>query len=50
MIRTTHNTLPGSRWAVLALVVASAALAYDAGRHACPKPAPVQTTITRTAS
>ena len=48
MTRPTHNTLPGSRWAVLALVVSSAALAYDLGRDICPKPAPVQTTLTRT--
>ena len=40
-------TLPGSRWAVLALLVASAALAYDLGRETCPKVAPVQTTLTR---
>jgi hypothetical protein len=46
MIRTTP-TLHGTRWAVLALVVATAALAYDAGRNVCPKPAPVQTTLTR---
>jgi hypothetical protein len=46
MIRTTH-TLHGTRYAVLALLVATAALAYDAGRSACPKPAPVQTTLTR---
>jgi hypothetical protein len=46
MIRTTH-TLHGSRYAVLALLVATAALAYDAGRNVCPKPAPVQTPITR---
>ena len=47
MIRTT-TTLHGSRCAVLALLVATAALAYDAGRDSCPKPAPVQTTTTRT--
>ena len=46
MIRTTH-TLHGSRWAVLALVVATAALAYDIGSDSCHKPAPVQTTLTR---
>jgi hypothetical protein len=46
MIRTTH-TLHGSRWAVLALLVASAALAFDIGTETCPKPAPVQTTLTR---
>lgn len=40
-------TLHGSRWAVLALLVASAALAYDLGRETCPKVAPVQTTLTR---
>lgn len=48
MTRPTHNTLPGSRWAVLALVVASAAIAYDHARSSCHKPAPVQTTLTRT--
>ena len=49
MIRTNHTpTLPGSRWAVLALLVASAALAYDLARDTCPKPAPVPT-ITRAA-
>tara|TARA_R110000772_G_scaffold202529_1_gene312867 strand:+ start:241 stop:387 length:147 start_codon:yes stop_codon:yes gene_type:complete len=47
MIRTTH-TLHGSRWAVLALLVATAALAFDAGRNVCPNPGPVQTTINRT--
>jgi hypothetical protein len=47
MIRTTP-TLHGSHWAVLALLVASAALAFDLGRETCPKPAPVQTTLTRT--
>jgi hypothetical protein len=46
MIRTTP-TLHGTRWAVLALLVASAALAYDLGRDTCPKSAPVQTTLTR---
>ena len=46
MTRTTP-TLHGTRYAVLALLVASAALAYDAGRNVCPKPAPVQTTLTR---
>jgi hypothetical protein len=47
MIRATH-TLHGSRWAVLALLVATAALAFDLGRETCPNPAPVQTTLTRT--
>jgi hypothetical protein len=28
-------TLPGSRWAVLALLTATAALAFDAGRTSC---------------
>ena len=42
MIRTTP-TLHGSRWAVLALLVATAALAFDLGSHSCPKSAPVQT-------
>jgi hypothetical protein len=46
MIRNTP-TLHGTRYAVLALLVAAATLAYDAGRNACPKPAPVQTTLTR---
>jgi hypothetical protein len=46
MIRTSY-TLHGSRYAVLALLVATAALAYDLGRNVCPKPAPVQTTLTR---
>ena len=42
MIRTTP-TLHGSRYAVLALLVASAALAFDIGRDTCPNHAPVQT-------
>ena len=46
MIRTTP-TLHGSRYAMLALLVATAALAYDLGSNVCPKPAPVQTTLTR---
>jgi len=46
MIRTTP-TLHGSLWAVLALLVATAALSFDLGRSACPRPAPVQTTLTR---
>jgi hypothetical protein len=46
MIRTSH-TLPGSRWAVLALLVAAATLAFDLGRETCPNPAPVQPPITR---
>ena len=46
MIRTTP-TLHGSRYGVLALLVASAALAFDLGRNVCHKPAPVQTTLTR---
>jgi hypothetical protein len=46
MIRTTR-TLHGSRWAVLALLVATAAFAFDLGRDSCPKSAPVQTTLTR---
>jgi hypothetical protein len=46
MIRTTR-TLHGTRYAVLALLVATAALAFDLGRSACPKAAPVQTTLTR---
>jgi hypothetical protein len=46
MIRTTH-TLHGTRYAVLALLVAAAALAFDIGTETCPKPAPVQTPLTR---
>jgi hypothetical protein len=46
MIRTTP-ALHGSRYAVLALLVATAVLAFDLGRDSCPKPAPVQTTLTR---
>jgi len=42
MIRTTH-ILHGSRWAVLALLVATATLAFDLGRDTCPQPAPGQT-------
>ena len=48
MIRNTP-TLHGSRYAVLALLVATATLSFDAGRNACPKSAPVQTTLTRSA-
>jgi hypothetical protein len=48
MIRNTP-TLHGTRYAVLALLVAAAALAFDAGRNVCPKAAPVQT-LTRSAS
>ena len=46
MIRTTP-TLHGTRYAVLALLIATAALAYDLGRDACHNSAPVQTTLTR---
>jgi hypothetical protein len=46
MIRTSP-TLHGSRWAVLALLVASAALAFDIGHDRCRNSAPVQT-VTRT--
>ena len=46
MLRPTR-TLHGSRYAVLALLVATAALAFDLGRDTCPQPAPVQTTLTR---
>jgi hypothetical protein len=46
MIRNTR-TLHGSRYAVLALLVATAALAFDLGRNACPKSAPAQPTLTR---
>lgn len=51
MIRPTLTpTLPGSRWAVSALLIATAALAFDAGRAVCPH-APVQSApITRAAS
>lgn len=36
MIRPTLTpTLPGTRWAVLALLTATAALAFDAGRTSC---------------
>jgi hypothetical protein len=49
MIRTSP-TLHGSQWAVLALLVASVALAYDLGRDTCRNSAPVQTTLTRSAS
>lgn len=48
MIRTSR-TLHGTRYAVLALLVATAALAFDLGRDSCPKSAPVQTTLTRAA-
>ena len=47
MIRTAR-TLHGTRYAMLALLVASAALAFDLGRNACPKPAPAPTTLNRT--
>ena len=43
MIGTPYAT----RCAVLALLIATAALAFDLGRNACPQPAPVQTTLTR---
>jgi len=46
MIRNTP-TLHGTRYAVLALLVATAALAFDLGRDSCPKGAPAQTTLTR---
>ena len=46
MIRNTP-TLHGTRYAVLALLVATAALAFDLGRNACPRPAPVQPTLLR---
>ena len=48
MLRTTR-TLHGSRYAVLALLVATAALAFDLGRSACPKPALGLPTLTRAA-
>lgn len=50
MIRPTLTpALPGTRWAVLALLTATAALAFDAGRQVCPH-APTQTApLTRTA-
>ena len=47
MIRTSR-TLHGTRYAVLALLVATAALAFDLGRSACPKATPVQTNLTHT--
>ena len=43
MIQSPYAT----RCAVLALLVATAALAFDIGRDSCPKAAPVQTTLTR---
>jgi hypothetical protein len=46
VIRTTP-TLHGTRYAVLALLVASAALAFDIGRDRCHNFAPVQITFTR---
>ena len=46
MIRNTR-TLHGSGYAVLALLVATAALAFDLGRDACLKSAPAQTTFAR---
>ena len=46
MIRTSR-TLHGTRYAVLALLVATATLAFDLGRSSCPKSAPIQTTLTR---
>jgi hypothetical protein len=49
MIRTSY-TLHGTRYAVLALLVATAVFAFDLGRQTCPKPAPVQTTLTLFAS
>ena len=45
MIRTSR-TLHGSRYAVLALLVATVALAFDVGRD-IGRAAPVQTTLTR---
>ena len=37
MTRSTLTpTLPGTRWAVLALLTATAALAFDAGRQVSP--------------
>lgn len=48
MIRTTR-TLHGTRFAVLAIITAAAALAFDAGRAVCPH-APTQSALlTRTA-
>lgn len=43
MIGTPYAT----RCAVLALLFATAALAFDLGRDTCRTPAPVQTTLTR---
>ena len=49
MIRT-YRTLHGSRWAVLALLVATATLSFDLGKPSCPKSATVQTAhLTRAA-
>ena len=48
MIRTTR-TLHGTRYAVLALLVATAALAFDLGRDSCPKSALGLPTLTRAA-
>lgn len=49
MIRTIP-TLNGSALAVSALIIAAAALAFDAGRQVCPH-APVQSApLTRTAT
>lgn len=46
---TLTPTLPGTRWAVLAMLTATAALAFDAGRTVCPH-APIQSAhLTRTA-
>ena len=44
------RTLHGTRYAVLALLVATAAFAFDLGRDSCLKSAPVQTAhLTRVA-
>ena len=51
MIRPTLTpTLPGSRWAVSALLIATAALAFDAGRTACPCQPAQSAHLTRAAS
>jgi hypothetical protein len=42
-------TLPGSRWAVLALLTATAALAFDAGRTVCQSNATPTAPLTRAA-
>lgn len=51
MTRTNHSaTLPGTRWAVLALLTATAALAWHEARQGCHHRTAPSPTITRTAS